>query len=280
MIFWVSLKILVILNRYALRSVVQKVFEYIGAKTLDFFSHVTAMFHFARLCIGHLFLPKSYHPAMQSVLLKQIYFTVVQILPGFILIGLLFGSASVGYVISLALNYGLRDQVGSILVDFIFYEFAPLFTALLIALRSGAAVNTEIAVMQVTGELNALKTFDIGLIDYLFLPRIISGMISLVALSLMFSILMLLGGYLFSFIYMDMNMQSYSYLLFHSITLNHLLFLLGKSLVFGFVIMFFPIYYGLTTINATNAIPISVLKGMVRLFIAIFTIEGLSFFLR
>ena len=258
----------------------QKIFEYIGAKTLDSLKQMRAMLHFAKLCILHLFLPKSYHPAMQSVLLKQIYFTVVQILPGFILIGLLFGSASVGYVISLALDYGLRDQVGSILVSFIFYEFAPLFTALLIALRSGAAVNTEIAVMQVTGELNALKSFNIGLIDYLFLPRIISGMISLVALSLMFSILMLLGGYIFSVVYMNMNMQTYSYLLFNAITLKHLLFLIGKSLAFGFMIMFIPIYYGLNTIKATSAIPISVLKGMVRLFIAIFTIEGLSFFLR
>ena len=258
----------------------QKIFEYVGSKTLETLNHMIAMLHFARLCISHLFLPKSYHPAMQGVLLKQIYFTVVQILPGFILMGLLFGSASVGYVISLALHYGLRDQVGSILVGFIFYEFAPLFTALLIALRSGAAVNTEIAVMQVSGELNSLKTFDIGLIDYLFLPRIISGMISLVALSLMFSILMLLGGYIFSLIYMNMNMQSYSYLLFNAITLKHLVFLIGKSLAFGFVIMFIPIYYGLTTINATSAIPISVLQGMVRLFIAIFTIEGLSFFLR
>ena len=258
----------------------QKVFEYIGAKTLDSLTHIIAMMHFAKLCIVHLFLPKSYHPAMQSVLLKQIYFTVVQILPAFTLIGLLFGSASVGYVISLALNYGLRDQIGSILSGFIFYEFAPLFTALLIALRSGAAVNTEIAVMQVTGELNSLKTFNIGLVDYLFLPRIISGMISLLALSLLFSMLMLLGGYIFSFIYMDMNMQTYTYLLFNAITLKHLLFLVGKSLAFGFVIMFIPIYYGLTTINVTSAIPISVLQGMVRLFIAIFSIEGLSFFLR
>ena len=258
----------------------QKFFEYIGAKTLDFFTNISAMLHFAKLCTIHIFLPKSYHPAMQSVLLKQIYFTVVQILPGFIIIGLLFGSASVGYVISLALHYGLRDQVGSILVGFIFYEFAPLFTALLIALRSGAAVNTEIAVMQVTGELNSLKAFNIGLVDYLFLPRILSGMISVLALSLLFSMLMLLGGYIFSFIYMDMNVQTYIHLLFNAINLSHLLFLVGKSLAFGFVIMFIPIYYGLTTIIATNAIPISVLQGMVRLFIAIFTIEGLAFFLR
>ncbi|MEA3521782.1 MAG: ABC transporter permease [Campylobacterota bacterium] len=252
----------------------------IGASTLKFFKDVSEALYFSKLCVMHLFLPKSYHPAMQSVLLKQIYFTVVQILPSFLLIGILFGSLSIGYVISLAIEYGLKDQVGSILLGFTFYEFAPLFTALLIALRSGAAVNTEIAVMQVSGELNTLKKFDIGLIDYLFLPRIISGMISNVALSLLFAMLMLVGGYLFTLLYMNMNLQTYTYMLFHSVEIKHLIFLIGKSMAFGFVIMLIPIYSGLTTTRSFDAIPIAVLRGMVRLFIAIFTIEGVTFFLR
>ena len=260
--------------------IIERFFTAIGSKTIALLQSILEVSHFTKLVIIHFFLPASYHPAMKSVLLKQIYFTVVQILPSFLLIGLFFGSTTVGYVISLALHYGLRDQIGPIIVGFIFYEFAPLFTALLIALRSGAAVNTEIAVMQVSGELNSLKAFDIGLIDYLFLPRLISGMISSVALSMLFAMLMLLGGYIFSVLYMNMNLTTFSYLLFNSIELNHILFLIAKSTAFGFVIMFIPIYNGLTTLKAFNAIPISVLNGMVRLFIAIFTIEGLTFFLR
>lgn len=258
----------------------QSFFEIIGTVTLRFYKDITEALYFSKLCIIHLFLPQSYHPAMQSVLLKQIYFTVVQILPSFLLIGILFGSLAIGYVITLAIEFGLKDQIGSILLGFTFYEFAPLFTALLIALRSGAAVNTEIAVMQVSGELNTLKKFDIALIDYLFLPRIISGMISNVALSLLFAILMLVGGYLFTLIYMNMNLQTYTYTIFHSVEIKHLIFLITKSMAFGFVIMLIPIYSGLTTTKTFNAIPIAVLKGMVRLFIAIFTIEGVTFFLR
>jgi phospholipid/cholesterol/gamma-HCH transport system permease protein len=260
--------------------VFQNFFESIGESVIKLFNDVTEALHFSKLCVIHLFLPKSYHPAMQSVLLKQIYFTVVQILPFFLLIGILFGSLSIGYVITLAIQYGLRDQIGSILLGFIFYEFAPIFTALLIALRSGAAVNTEIAVMQVSGELDTLKKFNIGLIDYLFLPRIISGMISNVALSLLFAMLMLVGGYLFTLLYMNMNLQTYTYTLFHSVEISHLVILIIKSMSFGFVIMLIPIYSGLTATKTFSAIPIAVLKGMVRLFIAIFTIEGLTFFLR
>ncbi len=257
-----------------------RVFEYLGEITLNFLSDVYEALRFSYLCITHLFLPNSYHPAMKSILIKQIYFTVIQILPSFLLLGFFFGSLIIGYVITLAINYELSNQIGSIIIGFVFNEFAPLFTAFLIALRSGAAVNTEIAVMQVSGELNALKEFNIGLIDYLFLPRIISGVISVVTLSLIFAMIMLVGGYLFSLLYMNMSLNTYMYTLFSSIEIENLLYLVGKSMAFGFVIMLIPIYSGLRTIKAFNAIPIAVLKGMVRLFIAIFIIEVLSLWLR
>jgi len=261
-------------------KIIGKPFEYIGGKTLKYFSHFFEALHFSRLCIVHLFLPRSYHPAMQSILLKQIYFTVIQILPSFLLLGFLFGSMVIGYVITIAMHYELSNQIGSIIIGFVFNEFAPLFTAFLIALRSGAAVNTEIAVMQVSGELNTLKEFNIGLIDYLFLPRIISGMISTVTLSLLFAIIMLTGGYFFSLLYMNMNLNTYLHTLFSSIEVSHLFYLVGKSMAFGFVIMLIPIYSGLHTIKTFNAIPIAVLQGMVRLFIAIFIIEVLTIWLR
>jgi phospholipid/cholesterol/gamma-HCH transport system permease protein len=257
-----------------------KFFEYIGEKVLLFISDVFEALRFSYLCLTHLFLPSSYHSAMRSILVKQIYFTVIQILPSFLLLGFIFGSLIIGYVITLAVNYELSNQIGSIIIGFVFNEFAPLFTAFLIALRSGAAVNTEIAVMQVSGELNSLKEFNIGLIDYLFLPRIISGMISVVTLSLLFAMIMLIGGYFFSLLYMNMNLNTYLHTLFSSIEINNLFYLVGKSMAFGFVIMLIPIYSGLRTIKAFNAIPIAVLKGMVRLFIAIFIIEVLTLWLR
>ncbi|MEA1919760.1 MAG: ABC transporter permease [Campylobacterota bacterium] len=260
--------------------IIKKPFEYIGAETLAFISAVHEALHFSWLCIKHFFMPTSYHPAMQSILLKQIYFTVIQILPSFLFIGFIFGSLIIGYVISLAMHYELSNQIGPIITGFVFNEFAPLFTAFLIALRSGAAVNTEVAVMQVSGELNTLKEFNIGLIDYLFLPRIISGMISTLTLSVLFAMIMLTGGYFFSLIYMNMHLHTYLHTLFLSIELSHLLYLIGKSLAFGFVIMLIPIYSGLSTIKAFNAIPVAVLKGMVRLFVAIFIIEVLSLWFR
>jgi phospholipid/cholesterol/gamma-HCH transport system permease protein len=231
-------------------------------------------------CLIHLFNPRSYNPAMLGVLVRQIYFTAVQILPMFLLIGILFGSIIVGFVVSQAIAFSLQSQIGTILIGFILNEFAPFFTVLLLALRSGAAVNTEIAVMKVNHELSTLSAYNINIIEYLFLPRIIAGIISVVVLAAIFAIIMLAGGYLFSSFFLQMDVTVYLHTLVTALSIEDLLFLTGKSAAFGFFAMLIPIYSGLKTGDTLTAIPISVLNGMVKLFIAIFTVEVVSLILR
>ena len=251
-------------------------FEKIGDKSISFIYSLQEVFHFIFVCIFHIFLPKSYNPAMMMVLVKQIYFTAVQIIPLFIVMALLFGTVIIGVVIYMATQYSLQNQMGSIIITFVLDEIAPFFTALLISLRSGAAINTEIAVMRVNNELNTLKEYNISLIDYLFLPRIISGIVSVTFLSILFAIIMLASGYVFTFFYMNLDFYTYENLLLDAIDMRDFAILLIKSFSFGFLTMLIPIYSGLRTKKSYTAIPISVLNGMVRLFIAIFFIEVMS----
>ncbi len=254
--------------------------ENIGDKTITSLFSIYEALKFTSLCLFHMLNPKSYNPAMRMVLTKQIYFTAVGIIPLFIIIAFLFGSVIIGVVISLATEYNLQDQIGSIIVTFVIDEFAPFFTALLISLRSGTAINTEIAVMSVNKELNTLKEYDIDIIDYLFLPRIISGIISVTSLSILFALIMLSSGYLFTLFYMNMDFHTYQFLLISAIEVKDITILLLKSVAFGFVTMLIPIYSGLTTGDSYSDIPISVLNGMVKLFIALFFIEVLSLLLQ
>jgi phospholipid/cholesterol/gamma-HCH transport system permease protein len=254
--------------------------EAVGDKTLYALYSVYEALHFAFLCLVHLVSPKSYHAAMRVVLVKQIYFTAVQVLPLFMFVGIFFGSIIIGYVVSLAIDYALEGEIGTILVAFVMHEFAPFFTVMLIALRSGAAINTEIAVMHVNNELATLKAFNINVINYLFLPRIIGGMISIVLLSALFAVIMFSSGYLFSAIFLNMDIDFYMHTIIQAITVNDFLILLGKSAAFGFFATLIPIYSGLKADHAMTDIPISVLNGMVRMFIAIFSIEVITLLLQ
>ena len=91
---------------------------------------------------------------------------------------------------------------------------------------------------------------------------------------------MLSSGYIVTLFVMNMDLNTYKHLLLDAIEIKDFIILLLKSIAYGFVIMLIPIYSGLKTGNAYTDIPISVLNGMVKLFIAIFFIEVLSLILQ
>jgi phospholipid/cholesterol/gamma-HCH transport system permease protein len=248
----------------------------IGNKTINIVFSFYEVILFAGICLVHMLNPKSYNPAMRVVLVKQIYFTAVKILPIFIFIAIFFGTIFIGAVIYFATLYNLESDIGTILVTFTIKEFAPFFTTLLIALRSSTVINTEIALMNVNKEVDTLKALKIDFIDYLYLPRIISGVISVTALSTLFAIIMLLGGYLFTLFFMNMDFHTYKYLLISAVGFEDMAVMIIKAIVFGFVIMLIPVYSGLKTGHGFTAVPISVLNGMMKLFVAIFFVEVLS----
>ena len=245
----------------------------LGEVTLRFLNIFYEALYFAYQCLYKLFQKRSYNSATQDILIKQIYFTAVQVLPLLFLIGTVFGTIIVALIVHFALDYGLKDHIGTFIIRIILNEVAPLATVLLVALRSGAAINTEIAVMKVSNELNTLKAFNIDIIEYLFLPRIIAGIISLIMLASLLSIIMLLSGYIYLFFFFETGADLYIRTLIHAITVNDFVLLFAKSLLFGFFATLVPIYSGLGTSMTYTGIPIAVLNGMVKLIIAIMSIE-------
>ncbi len=245
----------------------------LGEVTLRFLNIFYEALYFAYQCLYKLFNKKSYNSATQDILIKQIYFTAVQVLPLLFLIGMVFGTIIVALTVHFSLDYGLKDHIGTFTIRIILNEVAPLATVLLIALRSGAAINTEIAVMKVSNELNTLKAFNIDIIEYLFLPRIIAGIISLVMLASLLSIVMLLSGYIYLFFFLETGADLYIRTFIHAITINDFVLLFTKSLLFGFFATLVPIYSGLGSSMTYTGVPIAVLNGMVKLIIAIMSIE-------
>jgi phospholipid/cholesterol/gamma-HCH transport system permease protein len=234
---------------------------------------------FAFAIILKMFNKNSYSSATRMVLINQIYFTSVQILPLFIGISIIFGSLLIGIVFQIIKTLGLAEYLGRILMGLVVTELSPFVTVLLIALRSSSAINAEIAVMKVNKELDTLDKFNIDAIDYLFLPRVINGVISVVLLSFLFSILALTSGLLFSKVLFGMSLDTYSNVLLKSANFYDIVISLIKCCTFGFFITLIPIRFGLHASKDLTSIPIAVLNGMIDVFIAIVLIEVLSLIL-
>jgi phospholipid/cholesterol/gamma-HCH transport system permease protein len=236
----------------------------------------TDIFFFAGIVLLRMFRRKTYGSAMRSVLVNQIYFTSVQILPIFLAVSILFGSLLIGIVFQLLKELGLTEFFGNVLMGLIVTELSPFITVLLITLRSSSAINAEIAVMKVNSEINTLETFRIDVIDYLLVPRIINGVVSLVLLSSLFSVVLMFSGILFSNIIFGMNIDAYTNILLNSANFSDILISLLKCAAFGFFVTLIPIRSGLSASRELTSIPIAVSGGMVNVFTAIMIIEVLS----
>ncbi len=230
--------------------------------------------------IFRLFSTRTYNSASRQVLINQLYFTAVQILPLFLIVAIIFGSLVNGMAFQVIKDLGLADYLGRLLMGFVVTEVSPFLTVLLIALRSSSAINAEIAVMKVNRELNTLAIFNIDLIDYLFVPRILNGMVSLVLLSSLFSLIVLSIGLVVSSLVFDTSVDAYVDTLLSSASLLDMVVVLMKCATFGFFITLIPIRMGLSASMDLTSIPVAVLNGMVKVFIAIVVIEVASSIVR
>jgi len=74
-------------------------------------------------------------------------------------------------------------------------ELAPVFTALMVTMRAGSAMCTELGTMRVTEQVDALETMAVNPIQYLLVPRVLAGLIMVPLLVLIFDLFGLAGGY-------------------------------------------------------------------------------------
>jgi phospholipid/cholesterol/gamma-HCH transport system permease protein len=254
--------------------------ENIGRFTLNTSVSLRNTLTFAVRVVIRLFNLRTYNSASRMVFINQFYFTSVQILPLFLFVAVIFGSLVNGMAFQVIKNLGLNDYLGRLLMGFVVMEVAPFVTVLLIALRSSSAINTEIAVMKVNREFNTLDTFNIDLINYLFVPRILNGMLSMVLLSSVFSLVVLTIGLFLSGAIFSTSVDAYIETLIQSASLLDIVIVLFKCATFGFFIMLIPIHQGINASPELSSIPIAVLNGMVMVFLAIVVIEVLSSIVR
>jgi phospholipid/cholesterol/gamma-HCH transport system permease protein len=118
--------------------------------------------------LGHVLrrLPVLALPPVAESLTRQIYFTGASATAGIVLRGAFIGTFIIAYVIDvLDADAALAIKI---LVWVVLREVGPLIAAVLVIQRSGTAVTTELALMQISGEVANLRHMRID-------PRGLSG---------------------------------------------------------------------------------------------------------
>ena len=168
---------LVVLTRFILS---------IGDKTILFIISFYDIFLFGLVSLSQLLQPKYYNEKTLNALVHNIYHTSILVIPYFILLAFFFGSIGIGFVITLATQYNIQVQIGALITSFVIKHFSLIFTVLFLSFRSNTLLKRN--------------TFEDTV-----LPQIIASIISTVNLSILFSIITISSGFIFTFFFMNMD---------------------------------------------------------------------------
>lgn len=163
--------------------------------------------------------------------------TVVNILVGAIL-------AFVGAV--QLRRFGADIYVANLVGVAVVREMAALMTAIVLSGRTGGAYAAEIATMQGSEEIDALRAIGIPVHDYLVLPRVLALTLMMPLLYLYGSAVGIFGGFLVAVLMLDVTASSFSTQLVAAVGAGQAVFGFTKSITFGVLIAIAGCRIGLT----------------------------------
>jgi len=213
-----------------------------------------------------------------NILINQIYFTAIQALPLVCLISLFTGSSIV--LLGHSLIGGTHSAwIYEILIASAIRDVAPIITGIIILLRSGNAITTELGAMRVEKEIDALISMGISPISYLVAPRVVGLFFSAILLGVYFGIVAIIGGFFASYFANGIYFDDFIYQLSKVLTLNDLFLMFLKNLLTGLLIGSVCTYVGLQKSNMITDIPQKNIKAVTFSAIGLIVLNLLIVFL-
>lgn len=173
-----------------------------------------------------------------------------------------------GMVMALQTFMGFRrvhaeSFVGSVVALSMLRELSPVLVGLMIAGRVGSAMAAEIGSMRVTEQIDALEAMATDPIHYLFVPRVVAGIVMLPFLIVLGDALGIYGGYLVAVRLLGANPVTYVQNTFQFLELNDLWSGVIKGACFGLILTLTGCVRGYLTTGGAEGVGISTTKAVV-----------------
>ncbi|MBI2258522.1 MAG: ABC transporter permease [Flavobacteriia bacterium] len=126
-------------------------------------------------------------------------------------------------------------------------EFSPTIISLILAGKVGSNVSSEIGMMRVTEQIDALEIMGINSLTHLVLPKIVAAITFFPVLVIFSMILSLMGGWLVLVLTELSSTDTYIFGLRSFFKVSDITYALSKTVVFGFLIVSISSFYGYYT---------------------------------
>lgn len=158
---------------------------------------------------------------------------------------------------------GMSQFIGGVVSVSMARELAPVLTSLIMAGRIGSSITAEIGTMQVTEQIDALRTLGTNPIHYLAVPRFLALTFMLPALVMFADFIGWFGGAIVSVIELETPFLTYYYHSQSTLRMGDILSGLIKSCVFGMIIAIIGCYKGFKTTGGAEGVGKSTISSVV-----------------
>jgi phospholipid/cholesterol/gamma-HCH transport system permease protein len=235
------------------------------------------LLRFAGLATVAALSPSAYGPQARAVAVRQIYLTAWRILPGYLVVAAALSLLLIEVVVVSARRYGVAQYSLELVLRVLVLELVPLLTAMFVALRSGAAIGAEIALMSVRGELDDADEAGASPLHAELVPRIAGAAMSVLSLTTLGCVIAVWLSYVVFYGFTPAGLPEFTRIV-SNVFDGVELFVFGlKCALFGLAVATVPAATGLEAEpGVIKSLPAVVLGGLIKLFFAIVTIEVAS----
>ena len=170
--------------------------------------------------------------------------------------------------------FGAQAYTADIIGIVMIREFAPIFTAIILAGRSGSAFAAEIGTMKVNEELNALTTMGLDPVRFLVVTRILAALLMVPLLSLFADLVGVLAGGL-TMLSFNIPLVTYLKEVDGIVDLKDLMAGMVKTPVFALLIAGIGCLRGLQTETGASAVGISATRAVVSGIVLLVAVDGI-----
>jgi phospholipid/cholesterol/gamma-HCH transport system permease protein len=205
----------------------------------------------------------------------QVRFTALEALPLALLASLMLGGITLIQVYGQLSAFGAEAYLSQLLAQLVIRELGPLLIGVIVIGRSGTAIAAEMASIKLSGDVDALCAMGVNPAQYLLLPRILGGVISVFTLVVFFNAAALLGGFLVAWSRLPLSPSFFMHALGEAIGWRELSITFAKALAFGALIPLICASSGLRVERSSTEIPQAVTAAAVSSLVAVFLVGAI-----
>ena len=161
-------------------------------------------------------------------------------------------------------QYGANIFVADLVGLSMLREFAPLITAIIIAGRSGSAYAAQIGTMNVTEEIDAMRTIGIRPLELLVLPKVIALVIALPLLTVFADVLGVFGGMIMARSQLGISFGEFQDRFVKAVSITAYMVGIGKAPVFAIIISVVGCFQGFRTKGGADSVGRQTTRSVVQ----------------